>query len=131
MWVKQMPGPTLDHIRQRREEIIALASHHGARNVRVFGSVARGDAGAGSDVDFVVDFDTGRSLMDHGELIMDLESIDAEVHSRLMVALQEAQHVIKSAGAGFDSERQTVLREAERRLRASISVLAARGASND
>jgi predicted nucleotidyltransferase len=131
MWVKQMPGPTLDHIRQRREEIIALASHHGARNVRVFGSVARGDAGAGSDVDFVVDFDTGRSLMDHGELIMDLESIDAEAHSRLLVALQEAQHVLKSAGVGFDSDRQTVLREAERRLRASISVLAARGASND
>jgi uncharacterized protein len=70
-----MPGLTLDHLRQRREQIVALASRHGARNVRVFGSVARGDAVAGSDLDLVVDFDTGRSLMDHGELIMDLELI--------------------------------------------------------
>ncbi len=71
------PGraPTLDELRKRREQIIALASKRGARNVRVFGSVARGDAAAGSDVDFVVDFDSGRSLMDHGELVMDLEEI--------------------------------------------------------
>jgi uncharacterized protein len=69
------PGraPTLDELRKRREQIIALASKRGARNVRVFGSVARGDAAAGSDVDFVVDFDSGRSLMDHGELVMDLQ----------------------------------------------------------
>ena len=65
----------LDNLRQRREQIIALASRHGARNVRVFGSVARGGAVAGSDVDLVVDFEAGRSLMDHGELIMDLEAI--------------------------------------------------------
>jgi hypothetical protein len=70
-----MPGLTLDNLRQRREQIIALASRHGARNVRVFGSVARGDAVAGSDIDLVVDFEAGRSLMDHGELILDLESI--------------------------------------------------------
>lgn len=70
-----MPGLTLDHLRQRRDEIIALASRHGARNVRVFGSVARGDAFAGSDLDLVVDFDTGRSLMDHGELMLDLEAV--------------------------------------------------------
>jgi len=48
---------------------------HGARNVRVFGSVARGDAVAGSDLDLVVDFDSGRSLMDHGELVLDLEAV--------------------------------------------------------
>ena len=70
-----MPELTLDHLRQRRDQIIALASRHGARNVRVFGSVARGDAVAGSDLDLVVDFEPGRSLMDHGELIMDLEAI--------------------------------------------------------
>ena len=52
-----------------------MASRHGARNVRVFGSVARGSAVAGSDLDLVVDFEAGRSLMDHGELIMDLEAI--------------------------------------------------------
>ena len=70
-----MPELTLDHLRQRRDQIIALASRHGARNVRVFGSVARGDAVAGSDLDLVVDFEPGRSLMDHGELIMDLKAI--------------------------------------------------------
>ncbi len=70
-----MPGLTLDHLRERRDQILALASRHGARNVRVFGSVARGDAVAGSDLDLVVDFDSGRSLMDHGELVLDLEAV--------------------------------------------------------
>jgi predicted nucleotidyltransferase len=70
-----MPALTLDHLRQRREQILALAGRHGARNVRVFGSVARGDAVAGSDLDLLVDFDPGRSLMDHGELVMDLEAV--------------------------------------------------------
>jgi predicted nucleotidyltransferase len=70
-----MPRLTLDDLRQRKDQILALASLHGAHNVRVFGSVARGDAAEGSDLDLVVDFDTGRSLMDHGELIMDLEEV--------------------------------------------------------
>lgn len=70
---KAMHGPTLDELRKRRDEILALANRHGATNVRVFGSVARGDAHPESDLDFVVDFDAGRSLMDHGELVMDLE----------------------------------------------------------
>jgi uncharacterized protein len=75
VWVKQMTALTLDHLRQRRDQIIALAGRHGASNVRVFGSVARGDAVAGSDLDLLVDFEPGRSLMDHGELIMDLEAV--------------------------------------------------------
>jgi len=70
-----MPRLTLDDLRQRKDQILALASLHGAHNVRVFGSVARGDAAEGSDLDLVVDFDMGRSLMDHGELIMDLEEV--------------------------------------------------------
>jgi predicted nucleotidyltransferase len=48
-------GPTLDELRARREEIIQVASAHGASNVRVFGSVARGDAQSGSDIDLLVD----------------------------------------------------------------------------
>ena len=67
------PAPTLDELRRRREQILALADAHGARNVRVFGSIARGQATPESDLDLVVDFDVGRSLLDHGELIMDLE----------------------------------------------------------
>ena len=48
---------TLNDLRARREEILRIAAARGARNIRVFGSVARGEAGAGSDVDFLVDMD--------------------------------------------------------------------------
>jgi hypothetical protein len=64
---------TLEELRRQRDRIVALAERHGARNIRVFGSVARGQSTPGSDVDLVVDFERGRSLMDHGELMMDLE----------------------------------------------------------
>ncbi len=66
-------GPlTLADLRQRRTAILDLAAKRGASNVRVFGSVARGDAMTGSDVDFLVDLDAGRSLFDLGGLLMDL-----------------------------------------------------------
>lgn len=64
---------TIETLRQRREEILAIAARYGVRTIRVFGSIARGDAGPGSDVDFVVEFEPGRSLLDHGGLIMDLQ----------------------------------------------------------
>jgi predicted nucleotidyltransferase len=48
----------------RRNEILTLAARHGARNVRVFGSWARGDARPGSDVDLLVDVEPGRSMLD-------------------------------------------------------------------
>lgn len=57
----------------RREEILHLAEMHGARNIRVFGSVARGDARPDSDVDFLVEMEPGRSLLDLGGLAADLE----------------------------------------------------------
>jgi hypothetical protein len=66
---------TLEELRRQRDRIVALAEQHGAHNVRVFGSVARGQSTPESDVDLVVDFERGRSLMDHGELIMDLEEV--------------------------------------------------------
>jgi predicted nucleotidyltransferase len=59
----------------RREAILAAARRRGADNVRVFGSVARGDADAGSDVDLLVDLEPGRSLFDLGGLLMDLEEV--------------------------------------------------------
>lgn len=58
-----------------RAEILAAAARHGATNVRVFGSVARGDADATSDVDFLVDFEPGRSLLDLAGLLVDLEDL--------------------------------------------------------
>jgi uncharacterized protein len=66
---------TLDALRARREEILSIAARRGAASVRVFGSAARGDAGPDSDVDLLVDFAPGTSLMDHGELILDLEEL--------------------------------------------------------
>ena len=62
-------------LQARRDEILALASKRGARNIRVFGSVARGQARADSDIDFLVDMDEGRSLLDLSGLLMDLESL--------------------------------------------------------
>lgn len=50
-------GLTLADLRARRDEILRVAAAHGARNVRVFGSAARGQAGPESDVDFLVDID--------------------------------------------------------------------------
>jgi excisionase family DNA binding protein len=59
----------------KRDAILAAAKRRGARNVRLFGSVARGEARSDSDADFLVDLDRGRSLLDLGGLLMDLESI--------------------------------------------------------
>ncbi len=67
---------TLEELRQeKRNQILELAARHGARNVRVFGSAARGDASPASDVDFLVDLDPDRSLMDLGGLLMDLQDL--------------------------------------------------------
>jgi predicted nucleotidyltransferase len=62
-------------VRNKREEVLRLARQHGARNVRVFGSVARGEATPDSDVDFLVDMEPGRSLFDLGGLLMDLQEL--------------------------------------------------------
>ena len=58
---------------EKREDILRIAAQHGARNVRVFGSVARGEATEDSDVDFLVDMEPDRSLCDMGELLLDLK----------------------------------------------------------
>ena len=67
---------TLEEVRSRyREQIVAAAGRRGAHNVRVFGSVARGDQRHGSDIDFLVDFEPGRSLLDLTGLLLDLETV--------------------------------------------------------
>jgi predicted nucleotidyltransferase len=68
-------GPSLRDLARRRDQILALAARHGAENVRVFGSVARGEALAESDVDFLVDLEKGRSLLDLAGLLVDLEDL--------------------------------------------------------
>jgi len=60
-------------VQAKRDEILLLSAKYGAYNVRVFGSVARGDAHEASDVDFLVDFEPGRSLFDWSGLWGELE----------------------------------------------------------
>ena len=62
-------------LKDKREEILHIATRHGARNVRLFGSVARGEARPDSDVDFLVELEKGRSLLDLGGLLMDLQEL--------------------------------------------------------
>ena len=62
-------------LNSRREQILRIAERRGAKNLRVFGSVARGEAGPDSDVDFLVDLEPGRSLLDLGGLLMDLQDL--------------------------------------------------------
>jgi predicted nucleotidyltransferase len=65
----------LDRLRARRREIVRCAAVHGARNVRVFGSIARGEAGTTSDVDLLVEMEPGRSLLDLVGLWQNLEDL--------------------------------------------------------
>jgi predicted nucleotidyltransferase len=62
-------------LRKKRRQILRLAAKYGARNVRVFGSVARGEADAKSDIDLMVDLDRGRSLFDLGGFLMDVQEL--------------------------------------------------------
>jgi uncharacterized protein len=69
------PPPNLQELRSLREEILVICAHHGASNVRVIGSVARGEADENSDLDLLVDMGRGRSLFDLAALIGDLEDL--------------------------------------------------------
>jgi len=66
---------TLQELRNRREQILKLADQHGAYNVRVFGSVARGEAVSASDVDFLMQFREGTSIFDLVGLWLDLQEL--------------------------------------------------------
>lgn len=79
-------------LQQKRNEIIQIAARHGAHNLRLFGSVVRGDDHAGSDVDLLVDMESDRSLLDVVGLGQDLEELldrrvdvltDASLHPAL------------------------------------------------
>jgi len=61
-------APTLAALRTHKAELLIIAAAHGASNVRVYGSVARGEARPDSDVDLLVDFEQGRSLLDEVQL---------------------------------------------------------------
>jgi predicted nucleotidyltransferase len=89
-----------DLLKLRREDIVRTAARHGARNVRVFGSIARGDADDTSDIDLLVDMAPGRSLFDMGGLLMELQ-----------VLLQREVDIVSERGLRREI-RDRVLREA-------------------
>jgi len=62
-------------INTNRNAILEIAARHGARKVRLFGSAARGDAGPGSDIDFLVDMQPGRSLLDLCAMMVELRDL--------------------------------------------------------
>ncbi|MCM8750195.1 nucleotidyltransferase family protein [Thermomicrobiaceae bacterium CFH 74404] len=62
-------------LKEKREEILRIAARYGARNVRVFGSLARGEADEQSDIDLLVELEPGRSLFDLGGLQFELERL--------------------------------------------------------
>ncbi len=62
-------------VERRRAEILEVAARHGATSVRIFGSVARGEADDASDIDFLVELQPGRSLFDLGGLVVDLREL--------------------------------------------------------
>jgi len=66
---------TLEGLRHRRAEIFRVARKRRARRIAVFGSVARGEARPGSDLDLLVDFEPSASLLDHVGLFQDLEDL--------------------------------------------------------
>lgn len=79
----------MSDIQRYRQKILQLAEAHGARHVRVFGSVVRGEASATSDLDLLVQFDPDRSLLDHIALKQDLEDL---LGCRVDVVEDEALH---------------------------------------
>ena len=65
----------IDQVTSKRNEIEQIARRHGATNIRIVGSIVRGDADQNSDIDFLVDLEHGRSLLDLGGLLMDLQTL--------------------------------------------------------
>lgn len=87
-------------VKDKRSEIMRVALKHGATNVRVFGSVARGESDEQSDVDLLVDMEQGRSLLDRAALVVELETllnckVDVATERVLKPAIK--QRIIKEA----------------------------------
>jgi hypothetical protein len=65
----------LSILREKRDEILEIGARHGAGNLRIFGSIAKGEGTDSSDVDFLVEMEEGRSLLDLVGLWQDLEEL--------------------------------------------------------
>lgn len=89
-------------LQAKREDILRTANKYGAYNVRVFGSVARGEADAGSDIDLLVDMEKGRSLLDLGGLLVDLQDMlgcDVDIVTEQGLRERIRERVLKEAVA--------------------------------
>lgn len=87
-------------LKSRRDDILRVAAAHGARNLRVFGSVARGEADESSDVDFIVELEPGRTLFDLGGLLMDLRELlnrDVDVVTEAGLKARIRERVLREA----------------------------------
>jgi uncharacterized protein len=62
-------------LKEKRLEILKIAKTYGASNIRIFGSVARGEANSNSDIDFLMDIESGKNLLNRISLIQDLEDL--------------------------------------------------------
>ena len=67
--------PFKNALRKRRDEIVQIANRYGAYNIRIFGSVSKETDRPDSDVDFLVDLDKDRSLLDLGGMVFDLQQL--------------------------------------------------------
>ena len=93
--------PLKNTLRKRRNEIIQIANRHGAHNIRIFGSVNKGIERPDSDVDFLVDLEKGRSLLDLGGMVFDLQQL---LGRRVDVVTEKGLHWYL---------KETILNEAE------------------
>ncbi len=89
-----------DLLHEKREDILQLAKEYGAYNVRVFGSVARGEADEKSDIDLLVDMEEGRTLFDLGGLLIDLQetlNCNVDVATEKILRDRIKERVLKDA----------------------------------
>ena len=78
--LRRLSGPVGRRVRRHRQDLLAAAAAHGVRNLRLFGSVARGEDHPGSDVDLLADLPPGLSLFGLARIEAELEAIlDARV----------------------------------------------------
>ncbi len=87
-------------LQEKREDILRIAAKRGAYNVRIFGSVARGETDSKSDIDILVDMEPGRSLFDLGGLLMDLQDLlghDVDVVTERGLRERIRERVLKEA----------------------------------